>query len=132
MGRLAAAAGKAAVTETIASQSNASDLFNSSQLVQMPDSSLLGYKGVPCSQPHILTLSECWIRVPNIQNSQCAFRLKYMEDTEPHGFWTLFILVPDMSRKHKVVQTRKMLLAIDGWTILTVYWVFDVIRPDNS
>lgn len=23
-------------------------------------------------------------------------------------------------------------LQIGGWTIRTVYWVFDVIRPDNS
>lgn len=37
-----------------------------------------------------------------------------------------------MSRKHKVVQTRKILLAVDGWTTLTVHWVFDVIRSDNS
>lgn len=118
VGRLAATTGKAAVTKTIASWSNASDLFNRSLLVQMPDSSLLGCEGVPCSEPHILTPSDCWIRVPSIQNSQCAFRLKYREDTEPHGFWTLPALVPDISSKYKVVQTQKMLLATDGWTIL--------------
>lgn len=131
-GRLAASAGKAAVTETIASWSNASDLFNSSRPVHMPDSYLLGYKGVLCSQPHILTPSECWIRVPNIQNSQCSFRLKYREGTQPHGFWTLLCLVPNTSRKHKVVQAWKAFLAIGDWTILGAYRLFDLIRVDAS